>query len=37
MQKKLGTMPVTKLVGICVRINNEQELDKMKGNIFQCV
>lgn len=37
MQKELVTMPEIKLVGICVRTSNEQELDKMKGNIFPCV
>ena len=37
MQKELITMPEIKLVGICVRTSNEQELDKMKGNIFPCV
>jgi hypothetical protein len=30
-------MPEIKLVGICVRTSNEQELDKMKGNIFPCL
>jgi predicted transcriptional regulator YdeE len=29
--------PEIKLVGICVRTSYEQELDKMKGNIFPCV
>lgn len=37
MQKELVTMPEIKLVGICVRTSNKQELDKMKGNIFPCV
>lgn len=37
MQKKLLKIPEIKLVGICVRTSNEQELDKMKGNIFPCV
>jgi len=37
MQKELITMPEIKLVGICVRTSNQQELDKIKGNIFPCV
>lgn len=37
MQKELVTMPEIKLVGICVRTSNEQELDKMKGNIFPLI
>lgn len=37
MQKELVTKPEIKLVGISVRTNNEQELDKMKGNILPCI
>jgi predicted transcriptional regulator YdeE len=37
MQKESVTMPEIKLVGICVHSSYEQELDKMKGNIFPCV
>ena len=29
--------PQIKLVGICVRTSYQQELDKMRGNIFPCV
>lgn len=37
MQKESVTMPEIKLVGIGVRTSYEQELDKIKGNIFPCV
>jgi predicted transcriptional regulator YdeE len=37
MRKESVTMPEISLVGICVRTSYEQELDKMKGNIFPCV
>lgn len=37
MHKNSVTKPEIKLVGICVRTSYEQELDKMKGNIFPCV
>jgi predicted transcriptional regulator YdeE len=37
MQRESITRPEIKLVGICVRTSYEQELDKMKGNIFPCV
>jgi len=37
MQRESIIMPEIKLVGISVRTSNEQELDKMKGNIFPCV
>lgn len=37
MKQTLITRPEIKLVGICVRTSYQQELDKMKGNIFPCV
>ncbi|MBM3192152.1 MAG: GyrI-like domain-containing protein [Chlamydiae bacterium] len=37
MQRESIARPEIKLIGICVRTNNEQELDKMKGKIFPCV
>lgn len=37
MKKEFVTLPEIKLVGICVKTTNVQELDKMKGNIFPCV
>jgi len=37
MRKDSVTKPEIKLVGICVRTSYEQELDKMKGNIFPYV
>ncbi|MCB1108951.1 MAG: GyrI-like domain-containing protein, partial [Chlamydiia bacterium] len=37
MQPESVTLPEIKLVGICVRTSYQQELDKMKGNIFPCV
>lgn len=37
MRKASITMSEITLVGICVRTSYEQELDKMKGNIFPCV
>ena len=37
MEQTSVTLPEIKLVGISVRTNNSQELDKMKGRIFPCV
>ena len=37
MQQSLIKLPEIKLVGICVRTNNQQEQDKMQGKIFPCV
>ena len=37
MQKTITTKPEIMLVGISVRTNYEQELDKMKGKIFPCI
>lgn len=37
MQRTSITKPEIKLVGISVRTSYQQELDKMKGNIFPCV
>jgi len=37
MQKEQISLPEIKLIGISVRTSFEQELDKMKGNIFPCV
>lgn len=37
MKKESVTLPEMKLVGICVRTNNAQEIDKMKGKIFPCI
>lgn len=37
MQKQLVTMPEIKLVGISVRTNNQQEVDKINGKIFPCI
>lgn len=37
MQHVTIERPEIKLVGICVRTSYQQELDKMKGNIFPCV
>jgi hypothetical protein len=37
MRRESVSKPEMKLVGICVRTNNEQELDKMKGKIFPCI
>ncbi len=37
MQQARVVRPEIRLVGICVRTSNQQELDKMQGNIFPCV
>jgi hypothetical protein len=37
MQQVAIKKPEIKLVGICVRTSYQQELDKMKGEIFPCV
>ena len=37
MQRESVSRPEIKLIGICVRTSNEQELDKMKGKIFPCI
>ncbi len=37
MQRTLIALPEIKLAGISVRTSYNQELDKMKGNIFPCI
>jgi len=37
MQRESVSKPEIKLIGICVRTNNEQESDKIKGKIFPCI
>lgn len=37
MQRESISKPEIKLIGICVRTNNEQESDKMKEKIFPCI
>lgn len=37
MQRETTVMSEIKLVGVCVRTSNEQEMDKIKGNIFPLI
>lgn len=37
MKQETTELPEIKLVGKCVRTNNEQEIDKIKGKIFPCI
>jgi predicted transcriptional regulator YdeE len=37
MKKESVALPEIKLVGISVRTNNKQEIDKLNGNIFPCI
>ena len=37
MKRTSRTLPEIKLVGISVKTSYQQELDKIKGNIFPCI